>query len=79
MLDAAAETGVSKCNFKAGTVDGKPTEMWMSMTYIWALGDDDAPDLLLSKTMLAAKEGNLDALYALPFLDTRSAPETGLF
>lgn len=36
-LDEAARAGLSKCQFKPGTVDGKPEASWASMKYIWRL------------------------------------------
>lgn len=36
-LDEAARTGIEKCTFKPGTLDGKPTEAWMMMQYVWTL------------------------------------------
>jgi protein TonB len=36
-LDEAARTGLSKCQFKPATVDGKPQQSWASMKYTWRL------------------------------------------
>jgi protein TonB len=36
-LDKAAVTGISKCKFKPGSVDGKPEQAWMQMQYVWTL------------------------------------------
>ena len=36
-LDEAARAGWSKCQFKPGTVDGKPQQSWASMKYTWRL------------------------------------------
>ena len=36
-LDEAARDGLSKCQFKPGTVDGKPQQSWASMKYTWRL------------------------------------------
>lgn len=36
-LDEAARAGLSKCQFKPGTVDGKPEPSWASMKYTWRL------------------------------------------
>jgi protein TonB len=36
-LDKAAVNGISKCRFKPGLTDGKPTEAWMQMQYVWTL------------------------------------------
>lgn len=36
-LDKAAVSGISKCRFKPGLTDGKPTEAWMQMQYVWTL------------------------------------------
>jgi protein TonB len=36
-LDEAARAGLSKCQFKPGTVDGKPEASWASMKYTWRL------------------------------------------
>jgi protein TonB len=36
-LDKAAQTGISKCRFKPGMVDGKPEQAWMQMQYVWTL------------------------------------------
>jgi protein TonB len=36
-LDEAARAGLSKCQFKAATVDGKPQQSWASMKYTWRL------------------------------------------
>lgn len=36
-LDEAARAGLSKCQFKPGTVDGKPEPGWASMKYTWRL------------------------------------------
>lgn len=34
-LDEAARTALAKCMFKPGTVDGKPTEQWAEVQYVW--------------------------------------------
>ncbi len=36
-LDEAARAGLSKCQFKPGTVDGKPEASWASLKYTWRL------------------------------------------
>nr|WP_315222635.1 energy transducer TonB [uncultured Duganella sp.] len=36
-LDEAARTGIEKCTFKPGTLDGNPVEAWMMMQYVWTL------------------------------------------
>ena len=36
-LDEAARAGLSKCQFKPGTVDGKPEPSWASIRYNWQL------------------------------------------
>lgn len=36
-LDEAARAGLSKCQFKPGTVDGKPEASWASVKYTWRL------------------------------------------
>lgn len=36
-LDEAARTAMSRCQFKPGTVDGKPEPSWASMRYVWRL------------------------------------------
>ncbi|NDB45317.1 MAG: energy transducer TonB, partial [Betaproteobacteria bacterium] len=36
-LDEAARAGLSKCQFKPGTIDGKPQQTWASMKYTWRL------------------------------------------
>ncbi|SHG43312.1 energy transducer TonB [Massilia sp. CF038] len=36
-LDRAALTGIGKCRFKPGMVDGKPEQAWMQMQYVWTL------------------------------------------
>ena len=36
-LDEAARAGLAKCQFKPGTVDGKPQQSWASMKYTWRL------------------------------------------
>lgn len=36
-LDEAARAGLSKCQFKPGTVDGKPEASWARMKYVWKL------------------------------------------
>jgi periplasmic protein TonB len=36
-LDEAARAGLSKCQFKPGTIDGKPQQSWASMKYTWRL------------------------------------------
>ena len=36
-LDEAARAGLSKCQFKPGTVDGKPQQSWASMKFTWRL------------------------------------------
>jgi periplasmic protein TonB len=36
-LDEAARTGLSLCQFKAGTVDGKPEPTWVNIIYTWTL------------------------------------------
>lgn len=36
-LDEAARAGLSRCQFKPATVDGKPEQGWASMKYTWRL------------------------------------------
>ncbi|HQW19398.1 MAG TPA: TonB family protein [Rhodocyclaceae bacterium] len=36
-LDQAARVALSKCKFKAGTVDGKPEQSWANLKYTWRL------------------------------------------
>lgn len=36
-LDEAARAALSKCQFKPGTVDGKPEPSWASIKYTWRL------------------------------------------
>lgn len=36
-LDEAARAALSRCQFKAATVDGKPEQSWASMKYTWRL------------------------------------------
>lgn len=36
-LDEAARTGLSKCQFKPATVDGKPEQAWTTIRYVWRL------------------------------------------
>ena len=38
-LDDAARLGLSKCQFKPGTVDGKPEPSWANLKYTWRLND----------------------------------------
>jgi len=34
-LDEAARTALARCTFTPGTVDGKPTERWTEVQYVW--------------------------------------------
>jgi protein TonB len=36
-LDDAARLALSKCQFKPGTLDGRPEQSWASMKYTWRL------------------------------------------
>ena len=36
-LDEAARAGLSRCQFKPATLDGKPEQGWASMKYIWRI------------------------------------------
>ena len=36
-LDDAARHGLAKCQFRPGTVDGKPEQSWASIRYTWRL------------------------------------------
>jgi protein TonB len=36
-LDNAALTGLSRCKFVPGTVDGKPEQAWAKIRYVWNL------------------------------------------
>lgn len=36
-LDEAARRALSQCQFKAGTIDGKPEQSWASLKYVWKL------------------------------------------
>ena len=36
-LDEAARAGLSKCQFKPATVDGKPEQAWTTIRYVWRL------------------------------------------
>ena len=36
-LDEAARIAISRCQFKPGTLNGKPEQSWASMKYTWRL------------------------------------------
>jgi protein TonB len=36
-LDEAARSALSRCQFKPGTLNGKPEQSWASMKYTWRL------------------------------------------
>ena len=36
-LDDAARAGLSKCQFRPATVDGKPEQAWTTIRYVWRL------------------------------------------
>ena len=36
-LDEAARNALAKCQFRPGTVDGKPEQSWASIKYTWRL------------------------------------------
>lgn len=36
-LDEAARAGLTKCQFKPATVDGKPEQAWTTIQYVWRL------------------------------------------
>ena len=36
-LDEAARNALAKCQFRPGTVDGKPEQSWASIRYAWRL------------------------------------------
>jgi len=36
-LDEAARSALSKCRFKAGTVDGRPEKSWARLRYVWRI------------------------------------------
>ena len=36
-LDEAARAGLSRCQFKPGTLDGKPQQSWASMLFTWRI------------------------------------------
>jgi len=36
-LDEAARNALSKCQFRPGTIDGKPEQSWASIKYTWRL------------------------------------------
>ena len=36
-LDTAALEALSRCQFKPGTVDGKPQQSWANLRYVWKL------------------------------------------
>jgi protein TonB len=36
-LDEAARSALSRCQFKPGTLDGKPEQSWASMRFTWRL------------------------------------------
>jgi len=38
-LDEAARLALSKCQFKPGTVDGKPEASWANLRYVWKIED----------------------------------------
>ena len=38
-LDEAARLALSKCQFKPGTVDGKPEPSWANLRYVWKIED----------------------------------------
>jgi TonB family protein len=37
ILDEAAMSALSTCQFKPGTQDGKPVEAWQPVQYVWSL------------------------------------------
>jgi D-alanyl-D-alanine endopeptidase (penicillin-binding protein 7) len=37
LLDEAAREGISRCQFRPATQDGKPVAAWMHMQYVWTL------------------------------------------
>ena len=36
-LDEAARNALAKCQFRPGSVDGKPEQSWASIQYTWRL------------------------------------------
>ena len=36
-LDEASRSALSKCQFRPGTVDGKPEQSWTTIQYKWRL------------------------------------------
>jgi TonB family protein len=37
LLDIATRDALVKCVYKPGTVNGKPVQDWMQMTFVWSL------------------------------------------
>jgi TonB family protein len=67
-LDQGALIPMSKCQFKPGTIDGKPVAMWMGRHYHWEIENDRGS--LIRVLTASAKTGNIPALYSLYYLYT---------
>ena len=58
LLDMATLDGIGKCRFFPGTMDGKPTESWTEIQYVWVLDEANKnPPAMIAAARQGAKRG----------------------
>jgi TonB family protein len=72
-LDSATARALSKCTFRLARDGGEAAERWVRMTYTWSFEDDPEGRGAMRKAALAARKGDLDALYQFSLLLMASA------
>jgi len=72
-LDSATAKALSKCTFLPARNGGEVGDRWVRMTYSWRFEDDPDGRGAMRKAALAARKGDLDALYQFSLLLISSA------
>jgi TonB family protein len=75
-LDQEAADSLSRCTFIAGKKDGKPVQIWVAVTYVWALDSDLGLNRPKQSVELAASKDDPAARYQLSLL-FRATAKTG--
>lgn len=69
LLDNAARVSLSKCKFKPALQDGKPTQQWVKVQYVWTIeGPDPIPEEKWLELRAAAGRGDPAGEFGLALL-----------
>lgn len=72
-LDQAARDAFSICIFRPATQDGTPIDTWVEVAYVWSQEGDLEMNRPKREAALAARKGDLGALFQLYLLLSRTA------